>query len=657
MVLGDGRRGSWREDSQGCSDAGRYAPRMAVDCPQHAQPVAQVEDLRGACGVAFVKTALARSLGLPEGVEGMIVLEGERGTLRVVGELGAGAELALTPPLRAPVAIAADDEALLVVERAPPRIRIVHGGVTSFIGDAVLREPVAIAAHGTRIAVADAALRQVLVFDLAAPANAVVARADGVAPAGVAFDADGRLWWTDAATHRVHRWVTTQPGPGDAFGERGAFPGQFTEPTGITCRDGCVYVCDHLNHRIAVLDQSTGRMAGWWGMHAVIPRQGKGRIHYPDALAFTPDGARALVCEGFEDRVQILAPGGPAPIDDGLSVPRDAVSSHFGPDASALGPIMAMTEPETGSVMIFNLLGATPAPGHIATFGGSAALPGHYPSLSSVCVLPGERVAVVDRVNVRLEIVTASPDRSKPVAFDPFLPRLVRSTDLVAMVRSVGGKPPLVEDLAWNGSDLLALDAANRCIWRFDRDGAPMRYSTGEPKRTDLPEGVREPVQLAASKGELVVADRTGGALWRGREDGSWARITELGHGDASVKLVRPFGVAIADDGSLAVTDEATDGLHVVRWGPGQGTTLVSSTAARGILDQEFWLPQGVTALRDGVLVVDRGNHRFQAFGTDGAWRFTGSLGKFYTRKRTQVRQNELPAVAPAPKPPTGDDS
>jgi hypothetical protein len=187
----------------------------------------------------------------------------------------------------------------------------------------------------------------------------------------------------------------------------------------------------------------------------------------------------------------------------------------------------------------------------------------------------------------------------------------------------------------------------------------PARYSTGEPKRTDLPEGLREPVQLAATKDELVVADRAGGALWCGGEDGSWVRIAELGHGDASVQLMRPFGVAIADDGSLVVTDESTDGLHVVRLEARGGTTLVSSTAARGILDQEFWLPQGVTAMRDGVLVVDRGNHRFQAFGTDGAWRFTGSLGKFYTRKRTQVRQNELPPVAP-PKPssvPAGDES
>ena len=630
---------------------------MVVDCPQHAQPVAQVEDLRGACSVAFVKTSLGRSLGLPEGTEGMVVLEEERGLLRLVTQAGPGQELALDPPLRSPCAITADDEALLVVERAPPRIRIVHGTQTSFIGDAVLREPVAVAAQGTLVAVADAALRQVLVFDLASTANGVVARAEGVSPAGVAFDAQGRVWWTDAANHRVHRWDPREAGPGEAFGERGAFPGQFTEPTGIACRDGCVYVCDHLNHRIAVLDQATGRMAGWWGMHAVIPRQGKGRIHYPDAIAFTPDGSHALVCEGFEDRVQLLAPGGPAPIDDGLSVPRDAVSSHFGPDASALGPIMAMTEPETGSVMIFNLLGATPAPGHIATFGGSAALPGRYGAIASVCVLPGERIAVVDRSNARLDVVSASPDRSQPVAFDPFLPRLVRSTDLVAMVRPVRGKVPFIVDLAWDGSELLALDGANRCVWRFDRNGAPVRYTSGEPKRTDLPEGAREPVQLAASRGELVVADRAGGAIWCCREDGTWARMAELGHGDATVRLVHPFGVAIADDGSLAVTDEATDGLHVVRWGPGQGTTLVSSTAARGILDQEFWLPQGVTAMRDGVLVVDRGNHRFQAFGTDGAWRFTGSLGKFYTRKRTQVRQNELPAVAPAPKPPTGDDS
>jgi hypothetical protein len=546
-----------------------------------------------------------------------------------------------------------------VVERAPPRIRIVHGGVTRYIGDAVLREPVAVAAHGTKVAVADAALRQVLVFDLAAQANAVVARADGVAPAGVAFDDAGRLWWTDAAAHRVHRWTIDGPGPGQAFGERGAFPDQFTEPTGIACRDGCVYVCDHLNHRIAVLDQATGRMAGWWGMHAVIPRQGKGRIHYPDAIAFTPDGSHALVCEGFEDRVQLLAPGGPAPIDDGLSVPRDAVSSHFGPDASALGPIMAMTEPETGSVMIFNLLGSTPAPGHIATFGGSAALPGRYGAIASVCVLPGERIAVVDRSNARLDVVSASPDRSQPVAFDPFLPRLVRSTDLVAMVGSVGGKVPVIVDLAWDGSELLALDGANRCVWRFDRNGAPVRYTSGEPKRTDLPEGAREPVQLAGSRGELVVADRAGGAIWCCREDGTWSRMAELGHGDATVRLVHPFGVAITDDGVLAVTDESTDGVHLARWGPGSGTTLVSSTVARGILDHEFWLPQGVTAMRDGVLVVDRGNHRFQAFGPDGTWRFTGSLGKFYTRKRTQVRQNELPPVAPPQPPaaPAGDES
>jgi DNA-binding beta-propeller fold protein YncE len=589
----------------------------------------------------------------------MVVLEEERGLLRLVTQAGPGRELSFDPPLRSPCAITADDEALLVVERAPPRIRIVHGGVTRYIGDAVLREPVAVAAHGTKVAVADAALRQVLVFDLAAQANAVVARADGVAPAGVAFDDAGRLWWTDAAAHRVHRWTIDGPGPGQAFGERGAFPDQFTEPTGIACRDGCVYVCDHLNHRIAVLDQATGRMAGWWGMHAVIPRQGKGRIHYPDAIAFTPDGSHALVCEGFEDRVQLLAPGGPAPIDDGLSVPRDAVSSHFGPDASALGPIMAMTEPETGSVMIFNLLGSTPAPGHIATFGGSAALPGRYGAIASVCVLPGERIAVVDRSNARLDVVSASPDRSQPVAFDPFLPRLVRSTDLVAMVGSVGGKVPVIVDLAWDGSELLALDGANRCVWRFDRNGAPVRYTSGEPKRTDLPEGAREPVQLAGSRGELVVADRAGGAIWCCREDGTWSRMAELGHGDATVRLVHPFGVAITDDGVLAVTDESTDGVHLARWGPGSGTTLVSSTVARGILDHEFWLPQGVTAMRDGVLVVDRGNHRFQAFGPDGTWRFTGSLGKFYTRKRTQVRQNELPPVAPPQPPaaPAGDES
>lgn len=621
------------------------------DCPQHAQPVAQIEEVHGASGVAFVGPALARALGLPEGTSGMVVCEGETGVVRFVSEAGLGQPLVFDPPLRAPRALAVDDEALLIVERSPAHIRIVHGGATAYLGDAILRAPVAVAAHGTLVAVADEVLREVLVFDLAAPGNAVVARAAGVAPAGVAFDAKGRLWWTDAAMHRVYRWNPTEPGPGTAFGERGAFPNQFTQPTALTCRDGCVFICDHLNHRIAVLDQERGTMTGWWGMHAVIPRQGKGRIHYPEAIALTPDGDRAMICEGFEDRVQVLAPGGPAPINDGLSVPRDAVSSHFGPDVSALGPIMAMTEPETGSVMVFNLMGASPAPSHITTFGGSSALPGRYGSIASVCVLPGERVAVCDRARARLDIVEVSPDRSKPVPFDPFLPRLVRSTDLTAMVKPLGAEPPLVRDLAWDGAELLVLDQANRCVWRLDRDGAPLRYSTGEPRRIDLPPSVREPVQLAARGGVWVVADRAGASLWRGRDDAEWERIFELGAGPEAVRLREPFGVALLEDGSLWVSDQSTDALHAVRLGPRGSAARIASTIGRGTLDGEFWLPQGITAARDGVLVVDRGNHRFQAFGPDGAWRFTGSLGKFFTRKRTGVTQNELPSVAAPPGP------
>jgi hypothetical protein len=246
------------------------------------------------------------------------------------------------------------------------------------------------------------------------------------------------------------------------------------------------------------------------------------------------------------------------------------------------------------------------------------------------------------------------------VPFDPFLSRLLRSTDLVAVARSVGAMRPAIEDLAWDGSQLLALDAANRCLWQLDRQLAPLRFTTGEPRRIDLPDGAREPVQVAARQGEIVLADRAGGAIWRRVGDASWQRLNVIGSRDDEVVPVRPFGVAFGDDGVLAVTDEATDAMHLVRTPRDGAATIVSSTVARGILDQEFWLPQGVTALRDGILVVDRGNHRFQAFGADGSWRFTGSLGKFYTRKRTQVRQNELPPVAPkpdAPPAPIGGDS
>ncbi len=633
-----------------------YAWRMLADCPQHAQPVAQVESLRGACSATYVKGALARALGLPDEAEVAIVVEGESGNLVALGADGARSPITIEPALGSPCAVASDDEALLIVERDPARVRILHGAKQFTLGEGLLIAPVAVAADGSLVAVADEALAQVLVFDLATDDDAVVEYAPGYQPAGVAFDDDGALWWTDATDHCVHRWVLGPEGTDTRFGERGAFPGQFTQPRGIACRAGCVFIADHLNHRIAVLNGSDGAMVGWWGMHAVIPRQGKGRIHYPDTVALRSDGKRAVVTEAFEDRVQVLEPGGPAPVNDGLSVPRDSVSSHFGADASALGPMLAMTEPETGSVVIFNLAGQTPAPAHITTIGGSAANPGRFPDVSSVCVVPDECVVVADRRHARLDLYRVKPDRTGPIGFDPFLPKLVRSVDVRVATGAVG--PMSLDDIAFDGTRLLALDSANRCIWVLDRR---LRQAQ-PPERIDLPPDARTPVQLAASPLWWALSDPDGGGVWLRSSLGTWIRLAwpdAVGEAPANAQ---PFGVAFADDGTLLIVDRARDQATFLSIDADGAATVVACVGQQGGGDGDFWFPHGATALRDGFLVVDRGNHRFQAFGGDGAWRFTGSLGKFSQRKRGAPRQNELPSVAaprPAEQPPSapGGDS
>ena len=67
-------------------------------------------------------------------------------------------------------------------------------------------------------------------------------------------------------------------------------------------------VPDLLGHSIHHYDQE-GNWIGKWGVHALLPHEGEGKIHYPNAVDVSPDGKQVIVCEGFEGRIQIFALG------------------------------------------------------------------------------------------------------------------------------------------------------------------------------------------------------------------------------------------------------------------------------------------------------------------------------------------------------------
>lgn len=241
-----------------------------------------------------------------------------------------------------------------------------HGNrLTQFNG------PCDVATNGHRIAVADRGNRRVLLLDMQGANIGMYDTIDGAElelPCAVAMSHDGTLFIADEATHKVHaleadgthRWT---------IGGWGKAPGRFAEPTGIDVQDGVLLVADRLNHRIQAIDSSTGAPIDWWGMHAIKPREGEGRIHYPEDVAFTENGC--VVAEPFERRVQAFTDGDAdkAKAPTGPQSPK----SHFGPRMGVHGRALVLWEPEMRAMHVLDL--SRPVPIHTTTFGeqGDAA--------------------------------------------------------------------------------------------------------------------------------------------------------------------------------------------------------------------------------------------------------------------------------------------
>ena len=605
----------------------------AEDCPLHAQPSKQSDRIDGASGTTWVNDGLRSALGMHGSGEVLLVASGEQNCVFAWIDGRSAERVDAIGTLQWPVALASDAESLLIAERGAGRVAIFHGVNRFILGEGVLRTPCAVAADGTLVAVADDGRGEVIVFDLAAPNNAIVARHEGTRPSGVAFDGLGNLWWSDAAQHTLHQVADHGRGASRSFGERGSFPGQYTEPRALTARGECLFVADHLNHRIALVNAKTGAFMSYWGMHAVVPRQGDGRIHYPDSISLNADGSVAAIAEGFEDRVQLFTTGGSAPLDDGLGSGKGAVSSHFGSEAACAGGLLAMHEPETGAIILFDALNTPPY--NIATVGASGASPGRYPSVSALAVAEdGARFLVADESRHLLDLWSCTVDRSKPLFWDAFGARLVRSLDLSQVHNAAAGvepaRIPRIVDLECGSKAIFALDAANRAVLVFD---PALRCIEINP----LPDSARDVVEFDHVGQCLVVADPGASCLWVREANGEWRQVAALETGSGTVPLVRPMGVTGTKDNALVVSDASRDCLYLCVPGTAERvrTDLARVIGIRGELDEEFWLPLSIAPLGDGFTVVDRGNHRFQLFDGEGHWSLTTSLSRFYSRKRT----------------------
>ncbi|MFZ4721819.1 MAG: hypothetical protein ACOYMI_01565 [Phycisphaerales bacterium] len=458
-----------------------------------------------------------------------------------------------------------------------------------------------------------------------------------LAPESAARAPDGSIWIADTGNARVVR--LSPDGTATAFGERGFFPGQFVAPAGVAFDEGGPLVSDRLNHRVTRLAWD-GSYRDLFGLHAFRPREGKGKIHYPQALAFDAASGRVAVAEPFERRVQVFRR--PRPDEALRPVPpmpsKDGVNSHFGPDCAVGGDIVAAWEPESGCVVLWDTRRDPPA--HVSTFGGTGDRPGAFRGPSSVLVEPdGGAVWVLDALGDRLERWVLARDPNDPVQFDPFMPRLAVGLPL-SVARAEANLPEVAGvDLILRQGQVGVVFADGSVAWtdaamgRFGRDAARARPRDGA-----------EPVRAAAidCNGSILL-------LW---PDGIEIRGSQ---GAALVSLPRelsdPRGV-VDLGGAFAVSDAAQDSIvRVLPSGdPGEPIVPARPSAARfdGIAaneDGQFWIPSRMAGGGGRPLfIVDYGNHRLQRFGADGRWEATFTLSK--SRARDKTAPSEAPSAA-----------
>jgi tripartite motif-containing protein 71 len=500
-------------------------------------------------------------------------------------------------------------------------------------GAADLCEPHGLTARGERIYVADSGNDRVQVFDLTGRHVATIGRpgtgpGELQRPLDVALGADGELYVADSDNQRIARF--------DAegrfelvWGEFGPHPGFFGTPSGVDASAGLVYVADRDNHRIQVFD-GRGERVYEWGLHAIRPRESEGKLHYPSGIRISPAGDLAVVCESFENRLQLFGrlPSGvqPPAMDPTM---RDT-APHFGPDLAEGMGLLAVCEPSIPRVTVFAIDHELdpPEPIQITQLLAYGKKHGQVLRPSEIAIDAGrKRLFVSDPALGRLSSFRIQREEGASLAQDPKLLRFERALDfrrLHALGEGSGPWPIRPAGMEVDGEGRIWIsDARSRALVVLSEDFEPLQSFGGESALLGASD-------LAFSRsGEVVyvvdeLAQRVRAFDREGNERFAWGS-----HGRGEGQFVRPFGVAVGSDGSVYVSDSALD--RVQRF-DAQGAFAGQIGGERGLGKGQLFKPKGLAVDREGRLfVLDFGNHRGQIFTPDGE--FVHTFGaRLFTR-------------------------
>ena len=535
-----------------------------------------------------------------------------------------------------------------------------------FATDAPLRSPgqIAVGMAGNPpspcVAIVDEATGEIVICSLAGKEIRRISRAilqiKNSAPGfpyGVAFCGDGKLAVSASEQNQIFVLdLSDHSSPVKvlaSWGGRGPFPGLFHNPMGVASDGRWIFTADQFNHRVSRQDlQGRGQIA--YGQHAVRPREGEGAVHYPTAIAVCNDVNRgatktplAVVCEPFERRVQAFVTGlAVEPADIRLVLPKlEGIQSHFGASSALDGQRLFLHDPESCSIVVFDLSRGQPL--HVTNIASAGVKPHEIGEVDALLALNnGTRLLVADGINRRLALWELTPP-PKEIIFERFMAKLVKTRsydrlNLPADARITG----LAR--AHDGS-ILALCNDGPCIVTLD---SSLRTATTAPIAAPDTTARAQSIAVAADGTVGVVFDRPAMLCQFKWEQIAWRTAGCQLLGDVSFAS----GLIAAPNNEWVVVDSWGD--SVARFASDGSVRRIGS---RGVADGQLWLPGAAEIAANGDLyVIDGGNHRAQRFGADGEWQMTFSLGRSYTRARTadEVLKIRKKTDAPTDAKPTG---
>jgi len=467
-------------------------------------------------------------------------------------------------------------------------------------------------------------------------------------PIGIAYADDrSEIFVADAWSDRVFVLDDSRT-VSRIIAQHGSQRGFLSGPMGIDYLDGLLYVADSRNSRVQVFDASSGTFHSEWGLHVIRPHEDGGRLHYPAAVRIAEDGTRVTVDEPWERRSQIFERP-----DDSQTVPvrlplgaDDFV--HYGAGIDSYNRLLAITDPDTHTVRVFDLSLETPV--LISVLGGYGSAPHEFIHPSSVAFLaPTEshplRLAVTDRGNGRIALFSLDWSPNESLRFRPKLASLTRSVDLRRLHEARDTDPntvpidPVSISTTRMGS-LVVLDDANSSVVEFDERLRPIgtaalpRSSTGRP-------GMWKNIS-SHTDGSVLAIDSAAARLVRiaPEPDASGESRRSI---DLSKWCDAPTDIIAGETGYLVVDRDSHRILHL-----DDDFEPLRRIGSEGLGAGEFFSPTSITDVDpDRIAIVDRGNHRLQIFGID--WELDTVAGpRLYV---SDVIIGDRPAIEPIRSP------